>query len=174
MSLPGLTHALSPQTSPSSPRENGAAVQGREQDEEDEGWMSDQSAGEPSSSGVADKARGKSPKHKGGASKGSRKRKAGNVGHPKASKRAKTTEPAVNNTSISNAKGSRKRKADTPAVADKPTKRAKVVKSTPALTSASTPATTAPSTATAVEGEGRTLRNRETLVKSFKVRQSAT
>ena len=67
-------HALSPQTSPSSPRENGAAAGEREQDEEDEGWMSDQSAGEPSGSGVADKARGKSPKHKGGASKGSRKR----------------------------------------------------------------------------------------------------
>ncbi|RPD62512.1 hypothetical protein L226DRAFT_504125 [Lentinus tigrinus ALCF2SS1-7] len=64
-----VMHALSPQTSPSSTTRGND----NEQEEEDEGWMSDQSAGEPSGSGAAGgTARGKSPKHKG--QKGSRKR----------------------------------------------------------------------------------------------------
>ncbi|KAI0720582.1 Sodium/hydrogen exchanger family-domain-containing protein [Cerioporus squamosus] len=67
-------HALSPQTSPSNSRKKQRKERG--QDEEDEGWMSDQSAGEPSGSGSGaereGKARGKSPKHK--SPKGSRKR----------------------------------------------------------------------------------------------------
>ncbi|KAL1684535.1 hypothetical protein GGG16DRAFT_119701 [Schizophyllum commune] len=130
--------------------------------------------------------------------KGSQKRKAGNTSHDKPSKRAKATQRAVDKASTSNAKGSRKRKADAPTVTDKPTKRAKATIATTATTAPSTTtiaastataatsatttattattattvttATTASSTTTAVEGEGRTLRNRETLVKSFKVR----
>ncbi|KAL1749335.1 hypothetical protein FB107DRAFT_281009, partial [Schizophyllum commune] len=46
--------------------------------------------------------------------KGSQKRKAGNTSHDKPSKRAKATQRAVDKASTSNAKGSRKRKADAP------------------------------------------------------------
>ncbi len=68
-------HALSPQSSPTNTRKKEREGETRgQQDEEDEGWMSDQSASEPSGSGAEreGKPRGKSPKHK--SPKGSRKR----------------------------------------------------------------------------------------------------
>ncbi|TFK93083.1 hypothetical protein K466DRAFT_479289 [Polyporus arcularius HHB13444] len=68
-------HALSPQSSPTNIRKKEREGETRgQQDEEDEGWMSDQSASEPSGSGAEreGKPRGKSPKHK--SPKGSRKR----------------------------------------------------------------------------------------------------
>ncbi|KAI5831126.1 hypothetical protein K523DRAFT_301143 [Schizophyllum commune Tattone D] len=107
------------------------------------------------------------------STKGSRKRK-GEGAVNKAPKRAKTKIPAEKGSS----KGARKRKADEPVTSEKPSKRAKVTETAPSSASAgatkSGASSTMVSTPSAESDVGsRQLRDRTTLVKTFKVRALA-
>ena len=107
------------------------------------------------------------------STKGSRKRK-GEGAVNKAPKRAKTKIPAEKGSS----KGVRKRKGDEPVTSEKPSKRAKVTETAPSSASAwatkSGASSTMVSTPSAESDVGsRQLRDRTTLVKTFKVRALA-